>query len=77
MRLEVALHLHLKQYAANEQGRLELWLQEKAVLQDLLDALQLPAKEKVIVIQQGRRLEKQDPLTPRGLIQIFPVVDGG
>ena len=77
MKVHVDLYVNLKKYAPADDTSFDIQLESGATARAVLDALKIPAGEKVIILVNGRNAVESRPLTEKDVVSLFSPLSGG
>jgi sulfur carrier protein ThiS len=77
MKVHVDLYVNLKKYAPADDSSFEMEIEHGAKIKAVLEALKIPAEEKVIILINGRNADESDPLKEEDTLTLFSPLSGG
>ena len=77
MKVHVDLYVNLKKYAPADDSSFEIQLESGANVKTVLDMLEIPAEEKVIVLVNGRNADESNALKEKDNLSLFSPLSGG
>ena len=79
MQLTTALHATLARYRPDPADRepFDVELQDGATVGDLLEVLGIPGDRACMVVMENARCERDAPVKPGVLVDVFPPLAGG
>ena len=77
MKVYVDLYVNLKKYAPADDTSFDIQLESGATARAVLDALKIPADEKVIILVNGRNAVESRPLMEKDVVSLFSPLSGG
>ncbi len=79
IRIPVALHATLGKYRPDPATRapFSMGFDAEATVADLVQALGMPADRPMLIVMNGKKVERDTPLEDGQLVDMFPPVSGG
>lgn len=77
MNVQIETYANLRQYSPAGQGSFELTLDTGATVNDIFEALKIPAAVKVVILVNGRHAAEGTRLEPADKVTLYPPIEGG
>jgi molybdopterin converting factor small subunit len=77
MQVHVDTYANLRQYSPAGQGSFDLALESGVTVSCLIDALNIPRTEKIVILVNGRHATEDTRLKSADKITLFPPMEGG
>jgi sulfur carrier protein ThiS len=77
MKIDVSLHLNLKDYSPDGKRDFEMEVESNATIASLITSLALPPQVERVILVNGRHANPETSLVENDRVTMFPPMSGG